>query len=153
MSKNLARTWRMTLAVSAALALLPAAGARAGGMQAGGPEAGAAEDADCSGNTLQMVRCGNRIFDRADRELNLIWDEKIAVLEREDRTLDDQREPRADIARRAQKAWAAFRDAECAAQADEEARGGSMYPLIYIGCRTEMTREHILQLRPMVVER
>lgn len=114
------------------------------------PDAHAIEDPDCGGNTAQMVECANRIFDRADRELNVAWKESIAALEREDRTLDDHREPRADIARTAQRAWLAFRDAQCAADADSEARGGTLYPLVYIGCRTDMTRARTQQLRPMV---
>jgi uncharacterized protein YecT (DUF1311 family) len=138
----------LLFAISAALAFLPAGNAWAVGMQAGEPEARPAEDPDCSGNTLQMVQCANRVFDRADRELNGVWQDNISALEREDRTLDDHREPRADIARTAQKAWLAFRDAQCAVEADDEARGGSMYPLIYIACRTDMTRARIQQLQP-----
>lgn len=111
------------------------------------PEA-APIDADCGGNTLQMVQCANRSFDRADRELKLVWEEIAQALSDQDRRLNDHREPRLEIARTAHEAWLAFRDAQCAVEADSEARGGTMYPLIYIGCRTEMTRARVQQLRP-----
>ena len=108
------------------------------------------DDPDCGGNTMQMAQCANRIFEREDRELNQLWKEMTAALEREDRKAEDHREPRLDIARKAQRAWVAYRDAQCAADADAEARGGTIYPLVYIGCRTEMTRARIQQLRPTV---
>lgn len=139
---------RYVLTALAALSALPACGVLAGGTEPNGLPAAPVEDPDCGGNTLQMVQCANRVFERADRELNLVWQENISALEREDRTLDDHREPRADIARTGQKAWQAFRDAQCAVEADDEARGGSMYPLIYIACRTDMTRVRIQQLQP-----
>lgn len=144
---------RVRFAVASALLPVLAYGAAARAAEPARADAPAAEDTDCGGNTAQMVRCVNRTFDHADREMNLIWNEHIAALDREDRTIDDHRERRVNIAQAAQKAWLAYRDAQCAADADGEARGGTMYPLVYIGCRTDMTRERILQLRPMVVER
>ncbi|WP_428628972.1 lysozyme inhibitor LprI family protein [Sphingopyxis sp.] len=113
------------------------------------PEA-AAVDPDCGGNTVEMVQCANRSFDRADRELNSLWRDIADDLGRQDRQFDDHLEPRLDIAQKAQNAWLAFRDAQCAAYADLEGRGGTIYPLIYIGCRTDMTRERIEHLRPLV---
>ncbi|MDO9369893.1 MAG: lysozyme inhibitor LprI family protein [Sphingopyxis sp.] len=135
-------------AVLVPLSVLSTGGARASGAQPA--DSAVVEDPDCGGNTVQMVQCANRVFDRADRELNLVWKETVAALEREDRVRDDHREPPVDIARKAQKTWLAFRDAQCAAEADGEARGGTLYPLIYIGCRTDMTRVRTQQLRPMV---
>lgn len=123
---------------------------RRGAGQEGREQPHAADDPDCGGNTAEMVRCANRIFDRADGELNGVWKKTLAALEREDRAFDDHLEPRAGIAQRAQTAWLAFRDAQCAAEADQEGRGGTVYPLVYIGCRTDKTRERILQLQPMV---
>ena len=112
-------------------------------------DAPAVEDSDCSGSTLQMAQCANRNFERADRELDRLWKEIAADLERQDREFNDHREPRLAIAQRAQAAWRAYRDAQCAEEADAEARDGSMYPLVYIGCRTDMARERILKFRPL----
>lgn len=114
-----------------------------------GQAADAPGDPDCAGNTAQMVQCANRIFDRADHDMNVVWRDITAALQREDRQWNDHREPRLEIARTAQRTWLAFRDAQCAAEADEEARGGTLYPLIYIGCRTQMTRQRIAQLRSL----
>ena len=47
----------------------------------------------------------------------------------------------------AQRAWLIFRDAHCTVEG-YEARGGSMEPMVYNGCRARITRERTAQLRP-----
>ena len=42
----------------------------------------------------------------------------------------------------AQRAWVAFRDAECKFSASGVA-GGSVYPLIYSNCTTELTKARV----------
>lgn len=75
----------------------------------------------------------------ADRELNKVYKEVLA-------TLDDEG---AKLLKASQRAWIAFRDAEAASAADE-ARGGSMAPLLFSGTvgrlteqRTQMLKERI----------
>lgn len=107
-----------------------------------------AEDPDCSGTTLQMVRCASRVFDGAATELDRAWSGIVRALGEEDRRFADPLSPtRVEAARAAQEAWLRYRDAQCTAEADNEARGGSVYPLHYISCRTRMTRERVQQLR------
>jgi uncharacterized protein YecT (DUF1311 family) len=76
---------------------------------------------------------------KADRELNKVYKEVLA-------SLDDEG---AKLLKASQRAWIAFRDAEAAFAADE-ARGGSMAPLLYSGTvgrlieqRTRMLKERL----------
>lgn len=106
------------------------------------------EDPDCSGTTLQMARCANRTFKSAAAAMDRTWSGIVRALGEEDRRFADPLSPtRVEAARAAQEAWLRYRDAQCTAEADHEARGGSVYPLHYISCRTRMTRERTQQLR------
>ncbi|TQS74014.1 DUF1311 domain-containing protein [Rhodobacteraceae bacterium] len=50
----------------------------------------------------------------------------------------------------AQRAWIAFRDADCAARAEQYA-GGSIQPLIHATCMTELTERRTQDLRQFYV--
>ena len=51
-----------------------------------------------------------------------------------------------DLLRKAERAWIAFRDAECTYQTIGE-EGGSLHSLEYSDCLTRLTRQRIQQLR------
>jgi uncharacterized protein YecT (DUF1311 family) len=100
---------------------------------------------------LDMNMCAEVDFERADLELNAAWREAITDARASDREIDrrsDQRPTQEAKLREAQRAWLIFRDAQCTVEGYEEARGGSMEPMIYGGCRARLTRERIAQLRP-----
>ena len=63
-----------------------------------------------------------------------------------DRPRHDQRPTTEAVLRQAQRAWLTFRDAQCTYEGYGEARGGSMEPMVYSGCRARLTRERIAQL-------
>ena len=48
--------------------------------------------------------------------------------------------------REAERAWVAFRDADCRLESFE-ARGGTMQPMLYDGCRANRTRARTAELR------
>ena len=98
-----------------------------------------------------MNFCANSDFQRADVDLNREYRAAIAAAQVGDREIDrryDQQPTGEAMLRAAQRAWVAFRDAQCAFEANGEARGGSMEPMLYDGCRTQLTRARIAQLRP-----
>ena len=104
-------------------------------------------------NQMEMNFCAEIDFERADLELNQVWREAIAEAQRFDRERSDE-DRRADtrpgyeaVLRAAQRAWITFRDQHCTWQGYQEARGGSMEPMSYNGCRTRVTRQRIEQLR------
>jgi len=108
-------------------------------------------DWNCDDPTAQveMNACAVIDFERADAELNRIWPGLIAGARAADAELDrahDRRPGFEQVLREAQRAWIAFRDAHCSWDAYGGARGGSMEPMLYEGCRATLTRERLRQL-------
>ena len=85
----------------------------------------------------EMNRQAEADFEKADAELNRVYKKTLSDLDAE-----GQKKLKA-----AQRAWIAFRDTQAEFDADSEARGGSMYPMIYYGGLARLTRERIKQLR------
>ena len=99
---------------------------------------------------MEMNACAAIDFERADAELNAEYRRAIAWArdaDREARAPGDDRPGDQATLREAQRAWVAFRDAQCRLEG-YEARGGSMEPMLYEGCRARLTRERVRQLRP-----
>lgn len=108
-------------------------------------------------NQMEMTACAGIDFARADAELNAIWREVVAQARAVDREFEnirgaDDRASSEAVLRQAQRAWILFRDAHCTLNG-YEARGGTMEPMLYNGCRARITRERIVQLRPIPSER
>lgn len=74
---------------------------------------------------------------KADKELNQVYKEVLAA------QVDEEA---VKLLKAAQKAWLAFRDAE-ARHAEDDARGGSMAPLLYYGRLCQLTEERTKQLK------
>ena len=88
----------------------------------------------------EMNREAEASFTKADAELNRVYAKVIA-------TLDDESKPELKAA---QRAWVAFRDAQATFQMNQEARGGSMAPMIYAGVRASLTKARIAQLKELL---
>jgi uncharacterized protein YecT (DUF1311 family) len=128
------------------IATVPLALALLASVQAGEDQA----NCDDPPNTPEMRRCASLEFQRADAELNAVWGEAIAGARQVDGEIDrsdDQRPTSEAKLREAQRAWIVFRDAHCTVQGYFEARGGSLEPISYEGCRAQLTRERTAQLR------
>lgn len=104
----------------------------------------------------EMNACASIDFEQADRQLNALWPEAIAGARAADAEIDRQYDTRPGYEvtlREAQRAWVIFRDAHCTWQGYGEARGGSMEPMVYDGCRAELTRARIRELGGIAEER
>ena len=87
--------------------------------------------ADCpSADQQEMNHCAAAEYQKADAELTKIYGK-----------LDKTPELRA-----AERAWIAYRDAECAFESASN-RGGSLEPMIQTGCMTTMTKQRIAILK------
>ena len=98
---------------------------------------------------LAMNTCASMDFNAADAALNEQW----AITAREMRDLDDQIDRDEDqqpghyeTLLEGQRAWLAFRDAQCRSESFF-ARGGSMQPMLELHCKAYMTELRIQQLR------
>ena len=84
-----------------------------------------------------MNREALRDFEVADAKLNKAYRELVAAgLEDEDK----------EELKAAQRLWVQFRDTEAKFEANLEARGGTMQPLLYHSKRTELTEARTAEL-------
>lgn len=96
----------------------------------------AARADDCANASDQatMNECAGKAFKASDAELNALYKQIEARLK------DDQDKARLLVA--TQKAWIAFRDAECDFSA-AGVSGGSAYPMIVLQCRDGLTQNRV----------
>jgi uncharacterized protein YecT (DUF1311 family) len=95
--------------------------------------AGAAQANNCDTTMAQqeLNRCAALAFQAADGELNDAYAEAVKFA----RAIGGEAEEKL---RAAQRAWVAFRDAACDAEAYPN-EGGTMQPMVYSYCLTRLT--------------
>jgi uncharacterized protein YecT (DUF1311 family) len=108
----------------------------------------AAQEVDCSQAMAQQELniCAEQDWQEADKELNATYGEVMAEAKAMDRDLPDYLRGAETALREAQRAWVAFRDANCAV-AGFPMRGGSAEPLLVYGCLRQMTLDRTDELR------
>jgi uncharacterized protein YecT (DUF1311 family) len=106
-----------------------------------------AQEVNCADviTQLDMNICQQQVWEEADARLNGVYAETIAVLQDRDAEYAPDGPSEEDRLRRAQRAWVAFRDANCDS-ASYAFRGGSAEPLLYYGCLHQMTEARIAEL-------
>jgi uncharacterized protein YecT (DUF1311 family) len=93
-------------------------------------------------NQHEMNQAAAAESEKADAELNKIYKKVLAA---------EMDEEGVKLLKSAQKAWIAFRDAE-AKHAEDEARGGSMAPLLYYSALARVTKDRTKQLEQQLVD-
>ena len=115
----------------------------------------AQEEPDCADPQTQsdMTICAGIDYTKADATLNEVWDEALFIAKEEDMLgdADDGRPSNEEALRKAQRAWIAYRDANCAYEG-YAARGGSMEPMLVNLCLARLTKERTVLLRRLVQE-
>ncbi len=114
---------RTLLAIALFAATLPAA------------HADTCQDAE---DQATLTRCAGQAYQKSDAELNRLFHE---IRQR----VGDDAEKR-QLLRGSERAWIAFRDAECAFSASGVS-GGSVYPMIYDMCLDDLTKQRVRQLQ------
>ena len=111
-------------------------------------EAHAQETPNCAEPTTQseMTECAGLDYEKADGELNAEYQKIRKVLKDRDKASDDSSDSAADALVASQRAWVAFRDANCEV-AGFQARGGSMEPMLVSTCLADMSRKRSEELR------
>jgi uncharacterized protein YecT (DUF1311 family) len=93
-----------------------------------------AVDCDNASNQATMNQCAAQQNAAADKELNALYQQ---ITSRFKGNPDNKK-----LLVGAQRAWVAFRDAECKFSASG-VEGGSVYSLIYSNCTTELTKARV----------
>ena len=118
----------------------------------------AAPDDGCGSKSSQtaMNMCSGASATRVEAELNRVWKLAYAAEQKQDRDLasdrDDPHRPGkgepgyAATLLTAQRAWLAFRDAQCRVERYQWA-GGTMAPFAENECMVDLTQTRIRQLR------
>lgn len=107
----------------------------------------AAQDVpDCENQMDQstMTQCAGLDFEKADAELNRVWPEVKRGAQESD--AGSGKTEYLDALMASQRAWLAYRDAECIWQGFE-AHGGSMEPMLVNACLADMTSKRIKELQ------
>ena len=93
-----------------------------------------AVDCDNASDQATMNQCAAQQNATADKELNALYQQ---ITSRFKGNPDNKK-----LLVGAQRAWVAFRDAECKFSASG-VEGGSVYPLIYSNCVTQLTKARV----------
>ncbi len=99
-----------------------------------------------------MNWCAHQAYQAADARLNEQWDSTAAAMKAMDQETDGLFENGPgyfEALLRAQRAWIAFRDANCTS-AGYYARGGTLEPLLVSICKTDMTERRTEELRNLM---
>ena len=110
-----------------------------------------AQPTDCRDpqDQTSMNICAAQAYRAADADLNRVWAQALARVQRLDReSAHGEAERRL---RAAQRAWLAFRDAQCQV-AGLDALGGSMEPLLVGGCLRDLTERRTNELHMLLQE-
>jgi uncharacterized protein YecT (DUF1311 family) len=120
----------MKVILASAILLLP--------LALGEAHAADTDGVDCKNAVAQndLNICADRDFQKADALLNKTYKETTNGMDAQ--TLD--------LLRKSQRAWLAFRDAECTYLSATN-QGGSIYPMVYSGCLTRLTKLRTEQLK------
>ncbi|MFL1524664.1 lysozyme inhibitor LprI family protein [Pseudomonas sp. O230] len=97
-----------------------------------------AVDCDNAADQATMNQCAVQQNKAADKELNVLYQQ---ITERLKGSPDSKK-----LLVGAQRAWIGFRDAECKFSASG-VEGGSVYPLIYSNCVTDLTKARVEALK------
>lgn len=114
-----------------------------------------AETVDCANasSTVEINFCAEKDFDAADKALNRAYEAALARIRTRDLERPYDRASFEEAMRSAQRAWVAFRDADCKDLTAQEWAGGSGTSAAVLGCMTEKTIMRTKELKERFGER
>lgn len=106
---------------------------------------------DCKEPQTQadMTICAGQDLADADKALNAQYQVTRRVLKERDADASTELKGGVEALVKAQRAWLAYRDAQCAS-VGFQARGGSMEPMLISMCEADLTRKRTAELKALV---
>ncbi len=106
---------------------------------------------DCTkaATTLELNYCADRDYAEADRALNEAYKKALAVIAKSDNPAPYTAAQWEQELRTSQRAWVAFRDADCKGLVPMEWSGGSGTTSAVLGCMIELTKARTTRLRDL----
>lgn len=112
------------------------------------PAAVQAQDCTEAATQIELTACAEANWQAADAELNQVWKDAMALMKAIDADLPEDEQGAAAQLRGAQRAWIAFRDANCAAEG-YLVHGGTAEPMVVLGCMSRLTQGRSADLRAL----
>lgn len=128
-------------------------------LSAGGISTVSAEEeappVNCSNpmSTYEINVCSEKEFEKADADLNAAYRQALAAVAASDSAKPYDRKSWEEALRTSQRAWVAFRDAECKGLIPMEWQGGTGTTGAELGCMTQLTSARTKELRERYAEK
>ena len=90
-----------------------------------------------SGSQQEMNACAELNFKAAEMELNEVYENRKAQLT----------SPQQAVLEQDERKWLESLDAKCRESANDEAEGGSMWPMVFWQCKADITKLRITAMR------
>ena len=118
-------------------------------LVAGLASATQAETIDCANasSTVEMNFCADKDFQAADKALNAAYEAALASTKTRDLEKPYDAKSFEAAMRAAQRAWVAYRDADCKDLTAQEWSGGTGTTSAVLGCMTEKTMQRTKDLK------
>lgn len=97
---------------------------------------------------IEMNICSQRDFDTADKALNAQYQATRKAMKAWDADAMSELKGAEDALVKAQRAWVAYRDAQCISYGFQ-AHGGSMEPMLISGCQADLTLKRTAELKEL----
>ena len=110
-------------------------------------------DCNNAASNADMSYCAGREFERTDSELNKVYKDTLDVIAEIGGSVPAGAREWEEKFRESQRAWIAFRDADCDTLTRIEWGGGSGTGLAISLCKTELTKARIKSLRARYLDR
>jgi uncharacterized protein YecT (DUF1311 family) len=105
---------------------------------------------DCKNPQTQrdMTSCAGRDFEAADKALNEQYQASRRIMKKWDSEVSEYSRGAEDALIKAQRAWIAYRDAQCASFGFQ-VHGGTLEPQLIYQCRADLTRKRTTELKQL----
>lgn len=100
----------------------------------------------------QGTECATADFDKATKELNAVYEKLMATKTEQDKEAAAENSPygsQVDALKNSQRAWIAFRDAQCALVGLQFA-GGTIQSTMETSCHADLTKARIAELEKVL---